>query len=618
MATTSAGPPVSERELKKMRLDFVEGGGLWCVQPSVGLSTMGSTHCSVFSNTSRISVVGDADLYPTPSVGHLDSSSRRQTDSVGDLIAGLYMEEGPSFLQRLRGGFALAIWDQEARALMLAVDRFGLKRLSYADTRVGIVFATHPSSIFASQRVDKTVDLSAITEYLVYNVVPIPKTAFQGVRRVEPGHYLLWTENGTTGKRYWDMSYPENDVRSEDAMSEELLARMEKSVELTSAGLDPSKTGCFLSGGTDSSSIVGLLTKLNAPPVNAFSIGFSEDRFNELEYARLAARHYQANHVQGKLGPQEAREVVDKVICGCDEPFGNSSAIPTYWCAKLAREHGIDFLLAGDGGDELFGGNERYREEQIFGFYQKIPQSARRWLIEPVASANPVKTGIFRKANNYIRLANASNPDRYCRWRLLRVFSPELVLGADMPFRNGHSDLLVTMRHYHDSAPAKTELNRLLYVDLKMTLGDDDLPKVTRTAEWAGIRVRFPYLDHELAEFSGRIPANMKVRGLEKRYLFKRATRNLLPEAILKKKKHGFGLPIGFWLKSNLRWHNWAKEVLYDPKTYQRGYFRRAFIEQLFQNMQQDDTPYFGDLLWVFLVLELWHRRHVEANVCSA
>ena len=187
-----------------------------------------------------------------------------------------------------------------------------------------------------------------------------------------------------------------------------------------------------------------------------------------------------------------------------------------------------------------------------------------------------------------------------------------------MPFRNGHSDLLATIRHYHDSAPARTELNRLLYADVKMTLGDDDLPKVTRTAEWAGIQVRFPYLDHELAEFSGRLPADMKVHGLEKRYLFKRATRNLLPEAILKKKKHGFGLPIGFWLKSNPQWHNWAKEILYDPKTYQRGYFRREFIEQLFQNMQQDDTPYFGDLLWVFLVLELWHRRHVEANVCSA
>jgi asparagine synthase (glutamine-hydrolysing) len=278
----------------------------------------------------------------------------------------------------------------------------------------------------------------------------------------------------------------------------------------------------------------------------------------------------------------------------------------------------MEVLLAGDGGDELFGGNERYREEQIFDFYQRIPQAARRWVIEPALLGNSLTVGPFGKAKNYIRRCNAGNPDRYFRWRLLRRFSPDVVLGSDMPFRNGHSDLLSTARRHYQSAPAKTELNRLLYVDVKMTLGDDDLPKVMQTAEMAGIRVRFPFLDHELAEFSGSLPASLKVRLLEKRYLFKRATRNLLPEAILKKKKHGFGLPIGFWLKNDPQWHAWAKEVLYDPRTYQRGYFRRDFVEKLFSDMQQDATPYFGDLLWVFLVLELWHRQHVEVAACCA
>jgi asparagine synthase (glutamine-hydrolysing) len=500
---------------------------------------------------------------------------------------------------------------------MLAVDRFGIKRLAYAEDASGIVFASEPGAIFASGRVQKKVNLSAITEYLVYNVVPIPKTAFEGVSRVAPGEYVLWTEKGADKKRYWDMRYPEDGRDSPDALAKELLSRMETAVRVTAADLDLEKTGCFLSGGTDSSSIVGLLTQLHKPPVNAFSIGFSEERFNELEYARLAAKHFQAHHVEGRLGPEEARGVVDKVVSAYHEPFGNSSAIPTYWCAKLAREHGIELLLAGDGGDELFGGNERYREQQIFDFYQQIPESARRWLIEPAVFAGP-RLGPLRKAQNYIRQSNTGNPERYCRWRLLRVFSPDLVLGGDMPFRNGHSDLLATARLHLKSAAASSELNRLLYLDVKMTLGDEDLPKVTRMAEVAGIRVRFPYLDHELAEFSGRLPASLKVHRLEKRYLFKRATRGLLPEAILKKKKHGFGLPIGFWLKSHPQWHGWAKEVLYDPKTYQRGYFRREFIEQLFSNMRQDDTPYFGDLLWVFLMLELWHRRHVEGVSCSA
>ena len=179
-----------------------------------------------------------------------------------------------------------------------------------------------------------------------------------------------------------------------------------------------------------------------------------------------------------------------------------------------------------------------------------------------------------------------------------------------MPYVNG--DALAVMRKYYDAAPAQSEMNRLLYVDIKMTLGDEDLPKVVRTAELAGVEVRFPLLDHRLAEFSGRLNTSLKVRRLEKRYLFKQATRALLPHEILHKKKHGFGLPIGFWLKSDPKLRSMSRDVLLDPKTYQRGYFRRPFIEQLMASMEQDTTPYFGDLLWSFFMLELWHRRHLE------
>src|SRR5579863_9408392 len=543
------------------------------ILPNVGMGTVAPGISAELWSCERLAVVCDTELYP---------SADWKAGSAAERIARLYLKSGSSFVGNLRGAFSFAIWDHQTRSLMLAVDRFGIKRVCYAELESEIVFATQSRSILAGGRLAKNIDLFAITEYFVYNAIPIPKTAFEGVSRVAPGEYVLWTENGATAKRYWDMRYPEDDRRSPRVLSEELLSRIGSAVQEASADLDLSRTGCFLSGGTDSSSIVGLLTRHYTPPINAFSIGFSEDRFNELEYARLAARHFRVRHVEGRLGPADALGVVEKIISAYDEPFGNASAIPTYWCAKLAQDHGMDVLLAGDGGDELFGGNERYREEQLFDCYQRVPQFARRWLIEPAVLGNPWPVGALSKARNYIRLANTGNPERYCRWRLLRRFSPELILGSEMPFRNGHSDLLSTVRRHHRSAPATTELNRLLYVDVKMTLGDDDLPKVTRTAELAGIRVRFPYLDHELAEFSGRLPASLKVRLLEKRYLFKRATRNLLPEAILKKKKHGFGLPIGFWLKSDPHWHAWAKEVLYDPRTYQRGYFRREFVEQLF------------------------------------
>jgi asparagine synthase (glutamine-hydrolysing) len=607
IAATNSDRPIDAHELEAMCSVPVGTPVVSRMFPQAGFCEFPGASSGALWFSDRLIVACDADLH---------NPERAIDRGIAQWIAGLYLVHDDSFLHKLRGAFALAIWDQKNRTLLLAVDRFGIKRLCYAQTSSGIVFATQPSWILASRRVVKKVNLSAITDYLVYNVVPGPNTAFEGISRLTPGEYVLCTDNVASRKRYWDMRYPEDAQGSTPALADELSSRMEAAVRITSADLNLSKAGCFLSGGTDSSSIVGFLTQLHKTPANAFSIGFSEDRFNELEYARLAARHFQAHHVEGVLGPDDARGVIEKIVGAYDEPFGNSSAIPTYLCAKLARERGIETLLAGDGGDELFGGNERYVRNEIFHAYQKLPRPLRSWLIEPAVSYNPLKLNAVRKAQNYIRRSNTANPDRYCQWRLLQVFPPEVVLGTDMPFRNGHSDLLMVMRAHYNGAPASSELNRLLYVDVKMTLGDDDLPKVTRTAELAGLKVRFPYLDHELAEFTGRLPARLKVHNLEKRYLFKIAMRKLLPPAILRKKKHGFGLPIGFWLKSDPKLHGWAKDVLFDPTTYQRGYFRRDFIEKLFANLQEDDTPYFGDLLWVFLMLELWHRRHVEGSPC--
>ena len=585
------------------------------VLPQVGLGVVSKASTASCWASETVAAACDVDLYNFKELRNRISAGDGSS-TAAELVANLYLSYGPSFVGQLRGAFSVAIWDEKRRTLLLAVDRFGVKRLCYAATPFGIVFATDPRAIFASGRVGKKVDLTAITEFLVYNVVPSPKTAFEGVYKAEPGKYIVFSDGQVRSSQYWEMRYPEDASGSSRLLAQELYELMKKSVSITSADLDPSKTGCFLSGGTDSSSVVGLLTEEKGAPANAFSIGFTEERFNELEYARIASKRFGARHVECLLGPEQTRNIIDTLVEGYDEPFGNSSAIPTYLCAKVARERGIEVLLAGDGGDELFGGNERYRTQEIFEAYHRVPRYLREWVIEPIVAGNPFGFGIFGKLQRYIRNANTGNPERYCQWRLLRVFPPEQVLAPGMPSGNGHSDLLATIRKHYNQAPAVSELNRLLYVDVKMTLGDDDLPKVTRTAELAGIRVRFPYLDHELAEFSGRLPADLKVHRLEKRYLFKKATDHLLPKAILKKKKHGFGLPIGLWLKSSSLLNGWAREILADPRTYQRGYFRREFIDRLFAEMQQDDTTYFGDLLWPFLMLELWHRRHVEESAC--
>jgi asparagine synthase (glutamine-hydrolysing) len=563
---------------------------------------------SVWSSDDLI-VACDASLVGTNNVPQANNGP--DNSSAAAIIGKLYREHGLEFFSQLRGAFSLAIWDARSDALLLAVDRFAIRPLTYFADKSQVVFGSQARSIFASGRVEKQVNAPAIAAFLNFSVVPVPESVFQNLSKLAPGSFLLWKEGKTEVREYWDLEYSESQNDTANNLAEELLSSMSEAVRLHAKDVPKEHLGCFLSGGTDSSSVLGLLERHKGQDVNAFSIGFSEERFNELEYARLAAGTFHAKHSIAVLTPEETFADISTITNGYDEPFGNASVLPTYACLKLARKQGVNVMLAGDGGDELFGGNERYRTERVFGLYQDIPQPLRRYLIEPLAFGLP-EVGPIGKARRYIGHTRTPNPERYFQWHLLQRFPHAKVLGPGIELLNGHGDLLAVPRQHYKHAPAHSELNRLLYIDIKMTLGDNDLPKVVRASELAGVEVRFPLLDHPLAEFSGRIPVRYKVRGLEKRYLFKKATAGLLPKAILQKKKHGFGLPIGLWLKQHPLWRGLAQDVLLDPRTYQRGYFQRTFIEELFRMMDSDQSTYYGDLLWLFLMAELWHRNHVE------
>lgn len=615
VTATNLGRPVERGEIERMlsvlSLGPDRSSNISCGREA-GFGLTSSSTAEIWS-TDRIVAVCDADLYNVDDLkGGLHATW--EMPNLAALLAALYLENGAEFISKLRGAFAFAIWDKALSLLLLAVDRFRIKPLCYAVGKGDLVFASQPRALFASLRVQKSVDPQSIVQYLNFTAVPAPNTVYDGVKKLPQGTCLLWESGKVKTVRYWHMTYPEDLHASKRRLANELLSRMEESVRLTSRDIPASKLGCFLSGGTDSSSITGLLTQIRQGPVQTFSVGFSEERFDELAYARIAARHFGSNHVQLVLGPTEVLRTIPSIVSTYDEPFGNASALPTYHCQALARKHGIEVMLAGDGGDELFAGNERYCTDQIYQFYQRIPALVRRKLIEPLAFGFPISVEAVRKVQRYIRRANTGHPERYCAWLLLKYFNPEQILESGMLLHNGDSDLLAVPRALYHAAPARSELNRLLYVDAQMTLGDNDLPKVVRTAELAGMRVRFPYLDHCLAEFSGRLPVHLKLRGFRKRYLFKQATRRLLPREVLHKKKHGFGLPIGLWLRGDPKMREMAEEVLLDPRTYQRGYFRRSFIEQLFHLMDKDNKTYFGDLLWLFIMLELWHRHHVEGK----
>jgi asparagine synthase (glutamine-hydrolysing) len=287
--------------------------------------------------------------------------------------------------------------------------------------------------------------------------------------------------------------------------------------------------------------------------------------------------------------------------------------VATYFCARIAAAAGVTMLLAGDGGDELFGGNERYALDKIFESYFAIP----RWLRAGVEASLrlPVPGSLPQKARGYVRRANLRGIERMLSFQFLRTHEPRDVFDDGfMELLQGATVLDIPNRHYRN-APARDHLDRLLYVDMKITLADNDLPKVTRMSELAGVETRFPFLDRSVAEFAGRLPARFKVKGFQKRYLFKRAFRNLLPREIIQKKKHGFGIPVAFWMRSDPAMRELAHDTLMSARAFSRGYFRKSFVEDLFQRHQTGVDTFYGDTLWTFLMLELWHREVVDPPV---
>lgn len=551
-------------------------------------------------------------------VGDLDISNRDEltgggASSVAAALIDRYRREGTGFLRGLRGAFALALWFPERRRLVLAADRFGFRRMYYAATAEGLAFGPRLDIAITLGGFGRQVDPSSVYAYLNFGTVPAPQTMYRGVQRLAPSQVLVWEAGRLSLATYWDVTYTEE--RRPQAMAKTaIVSQTQEAVRQALVKTESKTTGAFLSGGTDSSTVVGLMTRLTGEPVNAFSIGFQEKRYNELEYAELAARHFSASHYTHLVTPDEAFASVPDLVAGFDEPFGNNSAIPTYLCARLAREAGIEVLLAGDGGDEIFGGNERYRREQILGRYGLIPGPLRRAVLEPLLRTLPDGGATpLGKAQRYVARASRPNPERFYSSEFFvaqeraRLLAPEFLRSIEPGAPVG-----IAGRHYR-SARASAELNRLLHVDLKITLGDNDLLKVTRAAELAGLTVRFPMLDHPLVELMATMPVRDKVRGTEKRYLFKRAFASLLPREVLTKTKHGFGLPISDWLRGHRAFVTLAHDTLETRQARERGYFAPGTVDWLFRQHAADATPFYGDVLWNLLMLELWHVRQGAA-----
>ncbi len=530
------------------------------------------------------------------------------TRSDTETIVHLYEEEGERCVERLRGMFGLAIWDWRNRSLFLARDRAGKKPVHYALIGDTLVFGSEIKSLLQYSKLTREVNHEALSDYLSFGYIPDPLTAFKGIYKLPPGHTLTFRDRTIRTRQYWDFNYPEVSERNlgsgvtesdyiarlRELLAEAVRIRLESEVPL----------GAFLSGGIDSSTVVALMAREIGRPVQTFSIGFNESSFDELKYARLTAERYRTDHHEFIVTPEIAR-IVEEIVWHHDEPFADVSSIPTYIVSKMAREH-VTVVLSGDGGDEVFGGYERYIIEEQRRRYEHIPGFIRRNLLLNLSRALPHGAYGKRFLGNIALDAGPRYVDNIAYFNeeaKRNLLSPELWRALE-----GYSSATAFERLY--AAPSSgSRVDHLMYLDSKTYLPGDILVKVDRMSMAHSIETRAPLLDHKLIEYAQTIPSSFKLRDLETKYIFKQAVLDLVPPEIIDRPKKGFDVPIRHWFNHELR--EMLDDILTDSRTRSRGYFNHDAVIRILNDHRRgvrDQARH----LWGLLILELWHRCFID------
>ncbi|MFQ5880872.1 MAG: asparagine synthase (glutamine-hydrolyzing) [Candidatus Methylomirabilales bacterium] len=532
---------------------------------------------------------------------------RSKTDT--EVILHLYEEHGPDCVQFLRGMFAFAIWDGRKQTLLLARDRLGQKPLFYYADREKFLFASEPKAILQDPQVKAEPDLEAIHHYLTYGYVPSPFSAFRGVRKLPPAHYLLLRDGLATTQRYWKLHYVPKIEISEGEACEGLLHHLREAVRLRLLSDVP--LGAFLSGGIDSSTVVALMREVSPGGVKTFSIGFEAQEYNELPYARMVARRLETEHHEFIVRP-DATTILPKLIWHYNEPFADSSAVPTYCLAQMTRDH-VTVALNGDGGDENFAGYDRYVANQLACRYERLPASLRRllkWGIGLLPRGHP--KSLPYRAHRFFEAVSEEPRRRYARW--ITHFNENRRIGlyaADFAETMRPLDPLGLLMEQYAASDAADFVDATLDVDVGTYLPDDLLVKVDMATMAHALEARSPFVDHQLMEFVARLPSRFKLRGRTQKYLFKRAARGLLPPAVRRRRKMGFGVPIDRWLRHELR--EMSYDILLAHRAIGRGYFNKDEVQRLLDEHTQGKASWHY-LLWNLLMLELWHRLFIDQS----
>ena len=488
-----------------------------------------------------------------------------------------------------------------------SVDPAGVHGLYYRTARGLLQVSTRVQPLLDGLGGPAGVRQQSLYDYVYFSAVPSPQSFYEGICKLPAGFLLLWNGREASTRRYFDVQFAESTERDLGTLQTELRDRLGSAVARATGSCEA--PGAFLSGGLDSSTVAGLLATQRRPaPTRTFSIGFQADGYDEIGYARIAAAHFGTEQHEHYVTPEDVLDCIREVSAAADEPFGNSSVLPAYFCARLARENGVTRLLAGDGGDELFAGNSRYAKQLLFERYLHLPRAVRHSVLEPMLLDGLGRHGPFRKLASYVRQARIPLPDRLQTYNYLHRHSPSSIFSAAFLDAVDPDAPLRQIREEYDVHASSHPIDRMLFLDWKFTLHDNDLVKVNTACRLAGMDVAYPMLDPDLIRFSCELPGPLKLHRRRLRWFYKQAMRGLLPAEIIDKRKHGFGLPFGVWMSTHAGLRAMAVGALEALR--ERQIFRPEFLSEVLRLHGEDAASYYGELIWMLTVLEIWLQTH--------
>lgn len=538
-----------------------------------------------------------------------DISATLSEIGPGQALVRAFQKFGDSLLDRLSGAFSLAIVDDESGELFMATDRFATKPIAYFQRNGVCVFASNTNALRRHHLFRDELNPDAIFCYLFFHTVPLPVGIYRGVDRLPPGTAMRRTSTGTQLLQYHEICFDNSfKNRKSDELATEIKSHLQLAIDTLAQNVS---VGAFLSGGIDSSTITALLSG-KGNPAQTYSIGFDEKGYDEMNFARIVARRFGSDHHEYYVTPQDVVDAIPNIAASYAEPFGNASAVPTYYCARMAKNNGIQRLLGGDGGDELFGGNQRYAYQKMLSAFMILPGPIRTLLSAIFRNRGDSSWRVVQKASSYIDKASIPLPGRLYTDNLLDTIGAGVIVTPEFleQAATGLPQRLVQDRYA--ALRTRGTLNKLLGLDWHFALACSDLPKVSRMCELAGVDVAFPFLENNVVEFSSHLPDESKVRRLQLRYFFKQAVSDLLPEVVLKKTKHGFGMPFGVWISQAGPLRDFTLSNLEALRT--RGVIQPRFIDNLIQTLLPRHSQYYGVMAWLLLMLEQFYQAHVDCQ----